>query len=227
MRFFDVHTHILPGIDDGAKNKEQSLEMIKMLKEQGITDIILTPHYYPTETLFSTFVEKRKRAFDEIAPYFDEYGITPHIGAEVFLIDVLFGLEDISELCIDNTNYLLIELPFNEWNQTKILKSLNKLCANFQVVPIIAHIEKYPAFFKKSFLSEINKMDYFAQIDIDSLKNPFLKRKIKKYIEKGYIQFAGSDCHDTQRRRPNFDVLKQNLVEIMELFLFNNSDITF
>ncbi len=227
MRFFDIHTHILPGVDDGAKDKEQSREMIKMLKEQGITDIILTPHFYPYETSLDSFIEKRQKAFGEISSYFDEYEITPHIGAEVFLVDMLFGMEDISELCIDKTSYILVELPFNEWNQGKVLKMLNKLCANFQVTPILAHIEKYPAFFKKSFLKEVNKLDYLMQIDIDSLKNPFLKRKIKKYIEKGYIQFAGSDCHNIKNRKPNFDVMKKNLIEMMSLFLFNNSDITF
>lgn len=227
MRFFDVHTHILPGIDDGAKDKEQSLEMIKMLKEQGITDVILTPHFYPSEISLPSFIEKRKNAFEEIIPYFEELGVNPHIGAEVFLIDMLLGVEDISELCIDKTNYILIELPFNEWNHSKILKMLNKLCANFQVTPILAHIEKYPAFFNRNFLSEIKKMDCLVQIDIDSLNNPFVRRKIKKYIEKGHIHFVGSDCHNTKDRRPNFDVFQKKIIEIMRLFLFNNSDITF
>lgn len=227
MRFFDIHTHILPGVDDGAKDKEQSLEMIKMLKEQGITDIILTPHFYPSETSLSTFVEKRQNALEKIKPYFEEHGIISHIGAEVFLIEMLFSVENISELCIDDTNYILIELPFNEWNQAKVLNLLNKLCANFQVTPILAHIEKYPAFFNEKFLAEAKKSDYLVQVDIDSLKKPFLRRKIKKYIEKGYIQFAGSDCHNTKNRRPNFDILQKNLIEMMRLFLFDNSDITF
>lgn len=225
MRFFDTHTHILPGIDDGSKNKEESLNMIKMLGEQGITDIILTPHFYNYETTLEKFVKKRNDAFDEIKEFFGE--ITPHLGAEVYLVDTIFGIEDITELCIDKSNYILVELPFNEHNQGKVISMINRLCATFQVIPILAHIEKYHSFFNAEFLREVSKIDCLVQIDIDSLKHPLLRRKINKFIERGYIQFVGSDCHNLKERRPNFDVLKRNLPPIMCEFLHNNSDITF
>ncbi len=227
MRFFDVHTHILPGVDDGAKNKEESLELIKMLKKQGITDIILTPHFYTYQTSLEKFIAKRNKAFEEIKDYFDENKIIAHLGAEVYFLDTLFGLEDISELCIEESNYILIELPFNERNTKKVLSMLNRLSATFQVVPILAHIEKYPVFFNREFLTEAKKMDCLVQFDIESLKFPLLRKKIKGFIEQGYIQFAGSDCHDIKERKPNIDIMKKYLPQIMCEFVFDNSNITF
>lgn len=227
MRFFDVHTHVLPGIDDGAKTKEESLELIKMLKEQGITDVILTPHFYTFETSLARFIAKRKNAFEEIKEYFDSNDIKAHLGAEVYLLDTLFGLEDISELCIDKGSYILVELPFNEKNIKKVLSILNRLSATFQVIPILAHIEKYPDFFNREFLAEAKKMDCLVQFDIDSLKNPLLRKKIKGFIEQGYVQFAGSDCHNLKERKPNIDIMKKYLPQIMCEFVFDNSDITF
>lgn len=225
MRFFDTHTHILPGIDDGAKNKEESQKMIEMLKNQGITDVIFTPHFYNYETTLDKFVQKRDTAFEQIK---DSLGdIKAHMGAEVYLVDTLFGIDDISELCIDKSNYILVELPFNEHNQEKILSMLNRLCVTFQVIPILAHLEKYHSFFNSDFLHEISKIECLVQIDIDSLKHPFLRKKINKFIERGYIQFVGSDCHNLKERKPNFDVLEKNLPALMCEFLHNNSDITF
>ena len=76
-------------------------------------------------------------------------------------------------------------------------------------------------------VEKVKNMDCLVQVDIDSFKNPIIKGKIKKYIECGYIQFAGSDCHDTKNRKPNFDVLKRSLPELMCYFVFDNCDITF
>lgn len=227
MRFFDVHTHILPNIDDGSASVEESKQMIEVLKNQGVTDIILTPHFYHYEMTLDHFLEKRNEAFSKIEEIFKDLGITPHIGAEVYLINTLFRYDDISELCIDKGQYILVELPFDEKDSQKVLKKLHKLSANYSVKPILAHIEKYPAFFNTRFLTEVNKLGYVTQIDVDSLKNPFKKRKIIKFIEKGLIQLAGTDCHNLKERKPDLEVLKKTVPDIMAEFLFNNSDITF
>lgn len=227
MRYFDVHTHILPGIDDGAQNKEQGVKMIEMLKNQGITDIILTPHFYQYEISLEKFLRKRHNAFEEIRHVFDEYGIKPHLGAEVYLTNDLFQHNDVSELCIDKGEYLLVELPFDKCDPQKILYRLNRLCANFHVKPILAHIEKYPAFFNRRFLHEANALDCVVQVDVYSFKNPFIRGKMIKYITDGLIQLAGTDCHNLTDRKPDFGVLKKYVPPIMYEYLFNNSDITF
>lgn len=224
MRTYDMHTHIIPGIDDGAKNAKESIELLKMLKSQGISDVVLTPHYYPFEMPVKEFLARRQRHFDEIKPAFDELDINYHLGAEVYFSDVIFAYDDLKELCVDGKNYLLLELPFDEKNATKVINWLHKISANYSVKIIIAHIERYPKLFNEDFLREVNEFGCLVQFDIDSLKKIFLKGKIIKYIKRGYIHLAGSDCHDLINRPPSFDLMKKNLKEDMYYYLLNIFD---
>lgn len=221
MRLYDVHTHIIPGIDDGAKDKEQSIQMLKMLKDAGITDVVLTPHYYPFDMPVKEFLQRRQEKYSEIADAIEELGLKAHLGAEVYFSDVLFAYDDLKDLCIDGKKYLLLELPFCERNQQKILTYLHKISANFSVNIILAHIERYPHLFNEEFLEKVYDMECLVQIDIVSLTSYFKKKKIIKYIKKGYIQLASSDCHNTTTRRPCFDLLKENLDESMVRYLLN------
>lgn len=213
MRQYDIHTHILPNMDDGAKDKEQSKIMLAMLKEQGITDVVLTPHYYPFESPLKAFLKKRKERFDEIKNIFDELGLKAHIGAEVYFSEVLFAQESLTELCIDGKNYLLLELPFGEKNKQKIIDALYQLSANYSVKLILAHLNRYPRFFKNDFLEEVNQMGCLVQVDATVLNNSFKRKKILRYIDNGLIHLVGSDCHNTTTRKPMFDSLKKNLDE--------------
>ncbi|MBE7092346.1 MAG: hypothetical protein E7365_04130 [Clostridiales bacterium] len=213
MRLYDIHTHIIPGIDDGAINREQSIEMLKMLKEAGITDVVLTPHYYPFEMPLKSFLKKRQMCFDEIKDVFDELGLKAHLGAEVYLSDVLFALENINELCIDGKNYLLLELPYGEKNKQKIINALHQINANYSAKIILAHLNRYPRFFKKDSLYELNMMGCYIQVDSYLFNCSFKRKKILKLIDMGLVHFVGSDCHNSTTRKPAFDLLKNNIDE--------------
>lgn len=227
MRFFDVHTHLLPQIDDGAYDKEQSKKMISMLSTQNISDIFLTPHFYPYKMSINDFVKKRQISFEQIKENFDEFSIKPYLGAEVYLVDTIFRYEDISELCIDKSSYILTEIPFDESSDEKVISMLRKLCANYSVKPIVAHIERYSSFFTYKFVKELNEIGCLVQFDISSLKYIFLRRKIKKYIKKGLIHLAGTDCHDIDKRKPDFSIMKKYLSDSMIDYLFSNAHISF
>ena len=66
MTFLDVHSHILPNVDDGAKDMETSVKLLEMLKEQGVTDVIATPHFYPIEDSIEEFVEIVDTAYNNL-----------------------------------------------------------------------------------------------------------------------------------------------------------------
>ncbi len=222
MRLYDIHTHILHDIDDGAKSLEESKKMLEVLKNNGITDVFLTPHYYPFDMPVERFAEKRQRRYNEILPIANELGLTLHIGAEVYYSDVLLANNDISALCMGQSNYIMIELPFCVKNAQIIINSLYKLCARFSVHIIIAHIDRYPRFFKKRFLREIDAMGGIVQVDTDSLKKYFLRKKILKFIKLGFIQCAGTDCHGAEKRTPELEKLKESVDEETYFYLLNN-----
>lgn len=213
MRQYDIHTHILPAMDDGAKDKEQSKIMLQMLKEQGITDVVLTPHYYPFESPLKSFLKKREECYEAIKDTFTELGLTAHIGAEVYFSDVLFAQDSLNELCIDGGNYILIELPFGETKKQKIIDSLYQLSGNYSVRIILAHLNRYPKFFKKDFMYEVSRIGCLVQVDAKVLDNVFKRKKVLKYIDEGLINLVGSDCHNSTTRKPTFDFLKKNLDE--------------
>ena len=64
MQFYDMHSHILPEFDDGAKSVQEALDLISVLKKQGVNNICLTPHFYTHEMSLEDFVKSRNEAFE-------------------------------------------------------------------------------------------------------------------------------------------------------------------
>ena len=72
MTFLDIHTHILPNVDDGAKNMETAIKLLEMLKEQGVTDVVATPHFYPDEDNAEEFAKTVETAYNNAVAAFSE-----------------------------------------------------------------------------------------------------------------------------------------------------------
>lgn len=209
----DIHTHILPFVDDGAKNEAESKAMLEMLKKQGITDVCFTPHYDPRTSSKEQFAAKRQEAYNRISEAVAETGITPHFGAEVKLYPNLFNNGDLDPLCIDGGKYILIELPFEPTGETAVIDRLYKLCADYSVVPIVVHPERYKKFFNENFLCEACNAGCLIQVDNEVFGKVLLRGKVKRFIDEGLVHLIASDCHNTTERRPNFDTAKKYLGE--------------
>ena len=112
----DIHSHILPGVDDGAENLEISVELLKSQYKQGITTVVATPHFYPANNSVENFIKKRNLAFEELNNYIRNNSIKdiPEIilGAEIHFSTDICNV-DIRPLLIENTNFVLFELPYN------------------------------------------------------------------------------------------------------------------
>ena len=115
----DVHCHILPGIDDGSRNTEESKALISEEMNQGINTIIFTPHFYAQRDSVGHFLEKRANSFSRLqsAVQFDKIGLKPHLGAEVYYFGGIGKAEMVPELCVTGTDILLLEMPFGQWTK--------------------------------------------------------------------------------------------------------------
>ncbi len=115
----DFHTHILPDIDDGAENVEDSVKMIQMLCEQGVKKILLTPHFYAYVSSVESFLEKRKRSLEKLlkALETEKPDVDIYIGGEVLFFEELWRISDLKSLCISGTEYILLEMPFSSWDR--------------------------------------------------------------------------------------------------------------
>ena len=176
----DFHSHILPGIDDGAKDLETAGKMLELSKKQGVNIIIATPHFYASQSTVAEFIEKRNKCYNELMDYVKANNLdVPEVilGAEVAFCEEILKV-DLRELCIGNTDAVLIELPFtylNEW----VYSELYNMSMKYGVDIILAHIERYVGKHNDfSRLEPFFELDMCMQINADT----FIDRKFKKIL---------------------------------------------
>lgn len=196
----DFHTHILPGMDDGAQDAEQSFKMLSRLSQSGVNQVILTPHFqFGTEDL-TGFLERRQAAMGRISCALAQLGMKARLGAEVYLNRRLVQREGVERLCIEGSSSMLLEFSFMKWEEY-YLDELEQLRACFDITPIIAHVERYP-YFSLPLAGRLVEVGCVLQLNCTAVKTD--KRLIKKLVEDGFPVVWGSDCHNLSTRPPVF-----------------------
>ena len=197
--FVDIHSHILPGIDDGAKDIKESLILLSEMKKIGFSKIIGTPHTY--QGLYNNTNETIKRSFDLLKNEIKNH-IDIHYASEYMIDDsILKRIEEKSLLTIKN-NYVLTEMSFisapNNLHEILFQMQLN------DYVPIIAHPERY-LFMDNNKFHKLKKIGCKFQLNLLSVTGYYGKEVMKKsdwLLENDYIDFVGSDIHSL--RHVNF-----------------------
>ena len=196
----DFHSHFLPGIDDGARNPEQSVAILRYLKSLGISDVCATPHYSMRHESVKTFLARRDEAYSKLLSYMEKAGVSEndipriHLGAEVAFYRGLCDVKDIEKLSFGNGS-LLIELqlaPFGGWEAEEVYNVMYQ----HNVRPVMAHINRYvklfhPVAFEETFLNG----DVVPQINCEAANSFFLFGKMKKVIKSGLPVVFGGDVH--------------------------------
>lgn len=229
-RLIDCHSHILPQFDDGAKHPDESLALLSILLEQGVTDVILSPHYYPSRETVDHFLKRRAEAIEVLrsldgihihqeagspafASFENERGkLDLYLGAEVALSPQLFTESDLKRLCIAESHYLLVELAFTTSWDANVIAMLDRLIYQEGIQPIIAHIERYPASdYGKNLdvLRILSELPCLFQMNVDSLGERRLRKQCRQLLEGQWIDFLGSDCHNLEKRPPRFDLMQK------------------
>lgn len=195
----DIHAHILPGLDDGAESFEEAVLMARQAYDQGVTDIIATPHQIidamvSSQDITSTLKEFNRRLSDECID------IRVHCGAEI-LLDPLIPeyLDDLVTI----GKYILLELPFEgmpSWIEHLVFElSIRGL------TPIIAHPERNRAIAEDpNLLLDLITRGCLAQANAGSLLGLFgreAKRTVQILLNHNMIHLIGSDSHDSKHRR--------------------------
>lgn len=202
MSVIDFHAHILPGIDDGSRNREMSEEMLKRSAEQGIHTIIATPHFYASRATLKGFLQKRAAAYEHIKDLAERYGVRVPLGAEVAFFSGMHNAEGLEELTIGDTSLLLLEMPFRAWDGGD-LQEVEKLIDR-GVRPVIAHVERfYPYQKDKRVMEELYSLPVLVQVNAEALLSWSTRRLALKLFREGVAHLLGSDCHNTSSRPPN------------------------
>lgn len=203
----EIHCHILPGIDDGAKDVQTSLKMIERLKEQGAETIVLTSHFYSDTMSLEDFLAKRDNAMTELTAALPDGSPRLIPAAEVYISDYLFNYDSLDKLKIGSSDYVLIEHPFSSEFSQKDYNRLSNLYCDYGVKPILAHIERY-----KALMDNPKKIDglldlgCLTQVNISSFfyEHHSTKKKLFKLLKSGRISLIGSDCHNMTSRPPEY-----------------------
>ena len=203
MNFYDMHSHILPGIDDGCKTVEESLSIINRHIKNGVKNICLTPHFYTNEESIEDFISRREEAFANLKPYIPD-NVNVCLGTEVYISRFMFNNLDFSMLCYGNSKYMLAEFPYNASFSGTSFEMLLKIKENYGIIPVIPHIERYEKVFnddKK--LSELVDLGVVIQTNVSAFDGFLRKRRLLKMIKNGYIHILGTDSHSLSKGNPN------------------------
>ncbi len=213
----DIHTHILPEMDDGSRNVDESIVMLGMLSEQGVDTVVATPHFYIDRTNPDDFLQSRDSSFEKLKKQIADMEHRPQIalGAEVQFYNEITSLDGIEQFCLGESNYILIEMPFTQWNGY-VYQTLNNLSASRRITPVIAHLERYLDFMnEKETVLRLKEAGALIQINCSFLADRIGRRKALNLVKKGEVSFLGSDCHNTTTRLPDMkdgvDIIRKKL----------------
>lgn len=204
MEFADMHCHVLPGVDDGAKDMEETLNMLRIAYKDGIRQVIATPHYHigrmkTRADEVRMCVDKLQKAAEVLFP-----GMHIYLGQEIYYYsDVIKDLKSGKALTMSDSRYVLLEysttVSFNE-----IRDSVYEMVTE-GYIPIIAHVERYGSLYDSG--DSIRKLideGAYIQVNADSIikSGTTAKKFIKILLKNRLIHFVGTDAHDTAKRMP-------------------------
>lgn len=208
MNMIDLHCHLLYGMDDGAKTIEDTLALCRSAVQNDIKAIIATPHFNDYFNI-GKFAEVREDRISVIETFLAEQDIDLGIGsgAEVFLNDDIFSVEDLSPLCINGSRYLLCEyhlLPF----EPKYAGIYAERIVSLGLVPIIAHPERYLTFLDNPWIvDDLADMGTLFQVNAASLAGKGGER-VQSFatdmVLTGKASFIGTDAHSAVSRSNDF-----------------------
>lgn len=197
----DIHSHILPCIDDGSKSVEESVSLIKMLASQGIDKIVATPHFYANSDTIDSFIKKREDSFNKLIPHINDSMPKVLLGAEVKYYEGISRLDGLEKLSIENSKLLLLEMSMRKWSEYT-LRELFELSCRSDLIIVLAHIERYLRFQSKDTVLKLVSSGIYMQSNADFFINIYTRRKALKMLDSNQIHFLGSDCHDLVQRTP-------------------------
>lgn len=195
----DFHSHILPGMDDGARDAGESVLLLKESFRQGVTDIAATPHFYAEENSPKEFLKRREEAYIKLVPNLQSDMPRIHLGAEVKYFEGISRNDDIELLKLSGTDVLMVEMPFMKWT-SRVISDVCELSLRPKTAVVLAHFERYFQFGAKKYLTTFEGYGILIQANAESFVKSSEKRSLMKLLKSGKVHLLGSDCHNMELR---------------------------
>ncbi len=216
----DLHCHILPGLDDGAKSLEEAVEMAQIAEDEGIERIIATPHLFRENYLYEDLgiIEEKRKELSR-ALKVNNIHLELLSGAEVHIAHNL--MEEIrknrNSLVVNRSSYMFVEFPSRH-----VFSGAKELFFELMsegIIPIIAHPERNSVFVRNpSFLYELIQMGSLAQANSGSLSGMYgrgAEQAVCRFLEMNLIHFIASDGHNTNALAPRLSEARERAERII------------
>lgn len=215
-KFYDIHTHIIPGVDDGSQNIEETREMLKIADSEGIHTIVATPHFIAGRSCSKEkVIERFHLLVDEAKKISEDFCI--YLGNELYYSsDIVEDLKEQNAFTMAESKYVLVEFS--------VMETYRNLKEGIQEImmsgyrPILAHVERYQCMREIGHVSELVDAGCYMQVNATSFLGNFFDKQ-SKYCKKlmgfGYVHLIGSDCHNIEHRRP---MMKQTYLYLQKYF---------
>lgn len=197
----DFHSHILPGIDDGSRSVQESIELLKMLSEQDVHTVVATPHFFADRESVDEFLLRRQSAYEMLCEQLPDGMPKIVLGAEVKYYNGISHMEGLRKLCAGNGNFLLLEMPMSQWTEYTI-KELIELSNSRGITLVMAHIERYMSFQNSDVFDRLLDSGILMQVNATFFTSFRTRRRALSMLRRGRIHFLGSDCHRVLTRPP-------------------------
>lgn len=199
----DLHSHICPGVDDGSKSVEMSIEMLQKMAAQGVTVVCATSHYYANQNSVHTFCDRRNAALQLLYEAMPQ-GLPKILpGAEVAYFPRISEKAGLERLCIAGTKTLMLEMPFCEWNSLQV-EEVHSLVLDRGLDVVLVHPERF-CFSKgnKAYLEQLAKMPLAFQLNAEGFLHWRTRKQSLELLRMTKTPLMGSDSHNLTSRAPN------------------------
>lgn len=200
----DLHSHILPGIDDGSESPEMSRVLLSLLRQQGVETVVATPHFYAMQDTPEDFLRRRREAFDRME-YDPSDAPNVLLGAEVAYFDGMCHADELDRLQLGDSGLLLVEMPFGPWTQ-RMVQEICQLSILTGLTPVLAHVNRYRrADQLPKYRKELLNQGILFQCNAEAFLSLRERRWALGMLRRGQIHFLGSDTHNLTTRAPNME----------------------
>lgn len=204
--YIDIHSHILPGVDDGAKDMDETCKMLTIAYKEGIRVIVATPHYITG--VHNVASGSLHYIFKEASKVVKEAGIDirMELGNELlYSLDLIDALKRGDALTLGGTRYILLEF-MPDISYEDIRKGLSN-CIYSGYIPIIAHAERYETLIKTpGMVAELIRLGSCIQINMYNITGSIVDSRVKfchKLLKNSWVHFLGTDAHGINERAPH------------------------
>lgn len=194
----DTHIHMVPGVDDGAEDMTMALAMARQAIKEGVSEMILTPHYN-VPVFDSDEIDEQFMALEEALAH-EGIALKIHLGNEIHVNEEsVKGLSNGRARTMADSQYVLMELPFHHYYPFHETLLFDLQVKGYQI--LLAHVERYRIFRRdENKLRSMIAKGFFAQLSTRTIVEHKSRARALRWIEAGYIHIIASDSHNTGRR---------------------------